>query len=96
VAVRAAYGERPEYPNAHAAKERLECYQYFEAVGLPADGGTVEPPKPAPAARTATKRVAAPRKTAAKRPTKPADLPRTICPNCFMALPRSGVCDNCG
>jgi hypothetical protein len=96
VAVLAAYGERPETPNAHAAKERLECYRYFEAAGLPADGGSVEPPKSAPAVRTVTKRAAAPRKTATKRPTKPADLPREICPTCFMALPRSGVCDNCG
>jgi hypothetical protein len=97
VAVRAAYGERPETPNAHAAKERLECYRYFEAVGLPVDGGSVEPPKAAPAARTATRRrTAAPKAPAAKRPTKPADIPRDICPTCFMAKPRSGVCDNCG
>ena len=97
VAVLAAYGDRPEHPNAHSAKERLECYRYFEAAGLPADGGTVEAPKMAAPARTTTKRAAAaPRKTAAKRPTKPADLPREICPTCFMALPRSGICDNCG
>jgi hypothetical protein len=100
VAVRAAYGERPEYPNAHAAKERLECYRYFEALGLPADGGSVEPPKMAPAARattrTGTRRAATPKAPAAKRPTKPADRPPEICPTCFMAIPRSGICDNCG
>ena len=39
VAVLAAAGVRPENPNAHAAKERLECYRHFDAVGLPADGG---------------------------------------------------------
>jgi hypothetical protein len=94
VAVRAAYGERPEHPNAHAAKERLECYRHFDAVGLPADGGSVAPPKvvAAPKAR----KTATPRQPAAKRPTKPADRPPEICPTCFMAIPRSGVCDNCG
>jgi hypothetical protein len=100
VAVRAAYGERPEHPNAHAAKERLECYRYFEAVGLPADGGSVPPPNPVSAPRTATGATrggaARPRQPAVKRPTKPADRPRDICPTCFMAIPRSGVCDNCG
>ena len=96
VAVRAAYGERPEDPNRHAAHEQLECYRFFDAVGLPADGGAVAPPKPVTAPRTTTKRTSTPRQPAVKRPTKPADLPRTICPTCYMALPRSGVCDNCG
>jgi hypothetical protein len=94
VAVRAAYGARPENPNAHAAKERLECYRYFEALGLPADGGTVPTPQVTTAPRT--RKTAAARPSAVKRPTKPADIPRDICPTCFMAIPRSGVCDNCG
>ena len=95
VAVRAVTGERPEHPNAHAAKERLECYRYFEAVGLPADGGSVAPAATVSAPKAAAKR--APSRTpAVKRPTKPADRPPEICPTCFMAIPRSGVCDNCG
>ena len=94
VAVQAAYGDKPENPNAHAAKERLECYRYFDAVGLPADGGSVAMPKVAAAPRT--RKAAAPRTPAVKRPTKPADRPPEICPTCFMAIPRSGVCDNCG
>ncbi len=93
VAVRAAYGERPESPNGHAAKEQLECYRFFDAVGLPADGGSVAPPKVATAPRA--KKAAARKAPATRRPTKPADLPQTICPTCFMALPRSGICDNC-
>ncbi len=52
VAVQAAYGDKPENPNAHAAKERLECYRFFDAVGLPADGGSVAMPKVAAAPRT--------------------------------------------
>jgi hypothetical protein len=95
VAVLAAYGERPETPNAHAAKERLECYRFFDALGLPADGGSLEPPKPV-TVRATTKRTSTPRTPAVKRPTKPADRPPEICPTCFMAIPRSGVCDNCG
>jgi hypothetical protein len=94
VAVRAAYGERPEHPNAHAAKERLECYRFFDAVGLPADGGTVESPKPV-VVRTTARRTSAPRAPAAKKATKPADRPPAICPTCFTALPATGICDYC-
>ena len=94
VAVQAAYGDKPDVPNAHAAKERLECYRFFDAVGLPADGGSVAPPKPV-TVRAASKRASTPRQPAARKPTKPADIPQQICPTCFMALPRSGVCDNC-
>ena len=94
VAVRAAYGDRPETPNAHAAKEQLECYRFFDAVGLPADGGTVAQPKVAVVA--AARKAAVRKAPAVKRPTKPADRPPEICPTCFMAIPRSGVCDNCG
>ncbi len=95
VAVLAAHGERPENPNAHAAKERLECYRFFDAVGLPADGGSVAPPKVVAAPKSTTTRRTSTRAPAVKRPTKPADLPPTICPTCFTALPRSGVCDYC-
>jgi hypothetical protein len=96
VAVRAAYGDPPDDADRHAAHERLECYRFFDAVGLPADGGTVAPPKPPPAPRSTTRRTAAPKAPAVRRPTKPADIPQTICPTCYMALPRSGICDNCG
>ena len=97
VTVLAAYGERPENPNAHAAREQLECYRFFDALGLPADGGSVAPPKPAAAPRAATtRRTSTPKAPAARKPTKPQDIPQEICPTCFMALPRSGVCDNCG
>jgi hypothetical protein len=96
VAVRAASGDRPENPNAHAAKEQLECYRFFEAVGLPADGGSVAPPKVAAPATPRTRRAAAPKAPVIKNITKPAEIPPEICPTCFMAMPRSGVCENCG
>jgi hypothetical protein len=42
----------------------------------------------------------APRATRATAPAapkraKPADAPAKICPTCFMALPATGICDNC-
>ena len=82
VAVRAVTGERPETPNAHAAKERLECYRYFEAVGLPADGGSVAPATTVSAHKAATKAgaVAHPGGQAtdeAGRPS-PGDLPHLL------------------
>jgi hypothetical protein len=32
---------------------------------------------------------------AAPKRAKPADAPAKICPTCFMALPATGICDNC-
>lgn len=45
---------------------------------------------------TGTRRAAAPR--APKAPAKPvkAEPVITVCPNCFMAIPATGICDNCG
>ena len=66
---------------------------------------------PAPVAERAPRRTASPRsttgtprtpgRTASARPaTKPrvaaSDRTFTICPTCYMALPSTGVCDNCG
>ena len=61
----------------------------------PEPEGTVAPPTKV-IAEPRTRKTAARKAPAVKRPTKPADLPREICPTCFMAVPRSGVCDNCG
>lgn len=46
-----------------------------------------------PAASAKPKRTPAPRKTAAPKKPEPVI---TICPTCFMAVPATGVCDNCG
>ena len=35
----AEYGPVPEDLDTHAADERLACYRYFHAEGIPADGG---------------------------------------------------------
>ena len=43
VAVQTHTGETPADPDAHAARQRLACHQYFEAADLPADGATSQP-----------------------------------------------------
>ncbi len=83
VAVQAAYGERPEDPDRHAAAERLAVHHHAEAAGIPADGGT--------AALT-------PRLQGARdrgRKTRLAERPIPLCPVCNTALPATGVCDFC-
>lgn len=69
-----------------AARLRLECYRW--AGSAPADGGEPAPhfvkvSRPAPASR-APSRVAK------------SDQPVDVCSRCFMAIPATGVCDNCG
>ncbi|MFJ7248883.1 hypothetical protein ACIQWA_31085 [Kitasatospora sp. NPDC098652] len=76
----------------HAAAARLACYRHFGA-DLPADGGI-----PALAPRlttTVTRRKTATAKTAAAV-TATAPRPPAICPNCFLELPATRVCDSCG
>ena len=71
----------PEDLDQHAAVARLECYRFFGAVDLPADGGRpVLPP-----------RVAAARDRRTRKPS----LPAPVCPHCHVQLPASGRCDNC-
>lgn len=50
--------------------------------------------------RTTRKRAAAKKPAAPKHVKKvarpdPANQPTTLCPTCFMALPLTGICDNC-
>lgn len=86
----------------HAADERLDCYRHFGAE-LP-EGGGVPGPHPSAAAPRRTSSGtrstrptsgAAPRKSATGRVARSDVVPK-ICPTCFMALPASGVCDDCG
>jgi hypothetical protein len=67
----------------HAAKARLDCYQWADAK-VPADGGR---PALSPRFEQIHARLRKERR-AAEQPT--------ICPNCYMAIPPTGVCDNCG
>ena len=100
----------PTARERHAARARLECYQwagsapedggYPEIVEMkasrarapraagPAAGGAGGPAVRAPRAPREPK-VAAPKKVAAS------DRPVNVCPRCFMAIPATGLCDNC-
>ncbi|WP_346533419.1 hypothetical protein [Micromonospora sp. DPT] len=65
----------------HAASARLDCYRYFHASGLPADGG-----KPALAPRL---------EQAVRRQHSTVPQPRPTCGRCGIQLPVSGACDYC-
>lgn len=89
----------------HASAARLECYRW--AGSAPAGGGEPAPvPEPVGRKRAPRPPGAAPRTPRAPRaaaPAKPAappriaasDRPVTVCPRCFMAIPATGLCDNC-
>ncbi len=82
-AARAAYGEAPEDPEVHAAEERLKAHRFFEAEGIPADGG----------------RAKLPPKIANKRVRDAKNAPRIkgpICPIHFLEYPANGKCGFCG
>ncbi|MFD5462908.1 hypothetical protein ACFWIQ_08765 [Kitasatospora sp. NPDC127059] len=76
----------------HAAAARLACYRHFGA-DLPADGGI---PALAPRLKTAVTRKKAAATTGAAATTATAPRPPAICPNCFLELPATRVCDSCG
>lgn len=65
----------------HAAAARLDCYRHFGAV-LPQGGGV---PALAPRLHDAIERRQ--RRTVVPSPT---------CPNCFVQLPATRICDSCG
>lgn len=92
---------RPKHQPTEAAREVLAR---FGIIDPPPPGWTppvVEAPVaqertlPAASAR-AVRKAAAPR--APKAPAKPvkAEPVVAVCPTCFMAIPATGVCDNCG
>lgn len=85
------------------ALARFACYRRF-AVDVPpeaiaeadaltraraAAAAEAEPAKKPRAAR-------APRAPREKKPAKPQEEAPKICPTCFVQLPATGVCDNCG
>lgn len=67
----------------YAAEHRLLCYRYFQAAGLPADGGRPE-----------LTREVAERRVRARRAAREG-APRPRCPICYTELPTSGRCDYC-
>lgn len=75
----------PDDLDQHAARARLDCYRHF-AAELPEGGG--EPTLPP---RVVVARESAARRSAASAPPKPPAL----CPQHNLALPSSGICDDC-
>jgi hypothetical protein len=76
-----------------SARVRLECYRW--AGSAPAGGG-----EPAPLSITVNRPARAARATREAKPPAPkrvakTDQPVAVCPSCFMALPATGICDNC-
>ncbi len=67
----------------HAAEARMDCYRWAGA-SMPANGG-----HPALSPRL-DQRIVRDRKRARD------EAQPTVCPHCFMAIPPTGVCDNCG
>ncbi|OYO23446.1 hypothetical protein CGZ93_05740 [Enemella dayhoffiae] len=77
---RSLSGDRLE---AVAAADRLACYRFF-CPDLPADA------EPRPTSLHSEIEESRRRSAAATRPE------RQVCDQCFMEVPRTGVCDNCG
>jgi hypothetical protein len=75
-------GPLPGDLDMHAAEERLRCYRSFGA-DLPPGGGSA----------ALTPQVAARRAGLARQSR--AEAPSSLYPSCNLALPVSGVCDNC-
>jgi hypothetical protein len=88
----------PHKREVHASAARLECYRWAGSAPADAEPAPVPEPvgrrraRPAASASSAKPRVVVP-------PAKPriaaSDRPVTVCDRCFMALPATGVCDNC-
>ena len=66
----------------HAAAARHECYLWAGA-DMPADGGSA----------ALSERYAASESRARK--ARLAEAVPNVCPSCFMAIPPTGICDNC-
>ncbi len=95
----------------HAARARLACYQWAgsapEGGGYPAEvttgrarsaraPRTSAPRTPGvPGAARAAKAPTQPKEPAAPKRVAASDRPINVCPRCFMAVPATGLCDNC-
>lgn len=80
----------PEDLELHAAYARWQCYQIFGAE-VPAEGG-VPPLTPKVAAkRRGTSAV----RTAQPEPEPEPEARAAVCPDCFIQLPATGICQYC-
>ncbi len=91
---------RPKHQPTAAAREVMAGFGITDAP----PPGWVPPVVAAPVVQESVvptvsdKPKRAPRATKPKEPAKPVKAEPTvsICPTCFMAIPATGVCDNCG
>ena len=86
---------KPKHRPTEAAREVLEGLGLADpepprGVPPPPPGVAVAPP---PGRRSTAPRAPRPRKEPVARKPEPVTK---VCPTCFMALPATGVCDNCG
>ncbi len=88
-------GEREK----HAARARLECYRWAgvapEDGGVPAPVGRARRTRAPRSAGSTSSRPGTTRPEPAPRRVAKSDRPVTVCPHCFMAVPATGICDNC-
>jgi hypothetical protein len=82
-AVSAAAGKGSVDADDHAAVERLACYTYFGARGLPADGGVAVLTAQLSASRSRLRKAALDARVL------------DTCPTCYLVLPAQGGCNNC-
>ncbi|NYI99986.1 hypothetical protein HNR19_000685 [Nocardioides thalensis] len=82
----------PKFRATEAARAVLEGIGIDDPVP---PGWEPPPPAPEPAAVPARKPARPRAAPKPKAPAKPEPVAK-ICPTCFMALPATGICDNCG
>lgn len=82
-AVLAATGSAPADADDHAAKERLKAHRHFDADDLPEGGGVPALSDKLAATRGRERKIRHQEREIAK------------CPQCYLQLPATGVCDNC-
>lgn len=80
------------HPTRHGGYVRFYCDAHRPAPPQPVAAPAA--PKRAPARRT--RPAAEPSRAPARARTAASDVPRAVCPNCFVEVPASGVCGMCG
>ncbi|MBM9459492.1 hypothetical protein JK386_06225 [Nocardioides sp. zg-536] len=90
---------RPKHQPTEAAREVLARFGITEPAPPGWVAPVVEVPEPVqealPTARPKTVRAPRASTKAPAKPVAPEPVVK-VCPNCFMAIPATGVCDNCG
>lgn len=98
-----AIPKRGDSAEAAWSTARMQCYRRYctdipedlpvlRATGAGSTSGSPSPTGPAGRTRSGSGTT---RARAATRPASRQDAPPALCPHCFLALPATGVCDNC-